>query len=109
MFPWRVSGWKVWVCCPACLFLVLHAIDEVCRRDSREAPRARSQAAVQVQFPTLSLTCATPSALPPIPAALLTYAGMGYALTASVAFPALSLFNLLRFPIMMLPQQASTG
>ena len=45
--------------------------------------------------------------LPRIPAALLTYAGMGYALTASVAFPALSLFNLLRFPVMMLPQQAS--
>ncbi|PRW61038.1 multidrug resistance-associated 1 isoform X8 [Chlorella sorokiniana] len=31
-------------------------------------------------------------------AALLTFAGMGYSLTASIAFPALSLFNLLRFP-----------
>lgn len=37
--------------------------------------------------------------------ALLTYSLMGYPLTAAVAFPALSLFNLLRFPVMMLPQQ----
>ncbi|PSC76242.1 multidrug resistance-associated 1 isoform X1 [Micractinium conductrix] len=38
-------------------------------------------------------------------AALLTYSAMGYPLTASVAFPALSLFNLLRFPVIMFPQQ----
>lgn len=38
-------------------------------------------------------------------AAFLTYSGMGYPLTASVAFPALALFNLLRFPVMMFPQQ----
>lgn len=31
------------------------------------------------------------------------YVAMGYELTASVAFPALALFNLLRFPILMLP------
>jgi ATP-binding cassette subfamily C (CFTR/MRP) protein 1 len=37
----------------------------------------------------------------------MTYSAMGYSLTASVAFPALSLFNLLRFPVMMFPQQAS--
>lgn len=30
---------------------------------------------------------------------------MGYELTAAVAFPALSLFNLLRFPVMMFPTQ----
>lgn len=29
----------------------------------------------------------------------------GYSLTASVAFPALALFNLLRFPIIMFPSQ----
>lgn len=29
----------------------------------------------------------------------------GYSLTASVAFPALALFNLLRFPVMMFPNQ----
>jgi len=34
-----------------------------------------------------------------------TYALMGYTLTASVAFPALSLFNILRFPVLMLPMQ----
>lgn len=38
-------------------------------------------------------------------AALLTYSMMGYPLTAAVAFPALSLFNLLRFPVMMFPRQ----
>jgi ABC-type multidrug transport system fused ATPase/permease subunit len=39
------------------------------------------------------------------PAAFLTYTLMGYELTAAVAFPALSLFNLLRFPVMMFPTQ----
>ena len=39
----------------------------------------------------------------------MTYSAMGYPLTASIAFPALSLFNLLRFPVMMFPQQASRG
>ena len=34
-------------------------------------------------------------------AAFLTYSAMGYNLTAAVAFPALSVFNLLRFPVMM--------
>lgn len=34
-----------------------------------------------------------------------TYSAMGYKLTASIAFPALALFNLLRFPILMLPSQ----
>ncbi|KAK9823545.1 hypothetical protein WJX72_003616 [[Myrmecia] bisecta] len=34
-----------------------------------------------------------------------TYVLMGYPLTASVAFPALALFNLLRFPVMMFPNQ----
>jgi len=38
-------------------------------------------------------------------AAFWTYALMGYTLTASVAFPALSLFNILRFPVLMLPMQ----
>eukprot|EP00198_Chlamydomonas_reinhardtii_P014120 XP_001703457.1 ABC transporter, multidrug resistance associated protein [Chlamydomonas reinhardtii] len=38
-------------------------------------------------------------------AAFGTFAGMGYNLTAAVAFPALALFNLLRFPIIMLPSQ----
>lgn len=33
------------------------------------------------------------------------HAALGYRLTASVAFPALALFNLLRFPILMLPSQ----
>jgi len=40
-------------------------------------------------------------------AAFWTYALMGYTLTASVAFPALSLFNILRFPVLMLPMQIS--
>lgn len=40
-------------------------------------------------------------------AAFMTYSALGYQLTASVAFPALALFNLLRFPVMMFPQQAS--
>lgn len=35
----------------------------------------------------------------------MTYSALGYSLTPSVAFPALSLFNLLRFPVMMLPMQ----
>jgi len=34
-----------------------------------------------------------------------TYALMGNRVTASVAFPALALFNILRFPIIMLPMQ----
>lgn len=38
-------------------------------------------------------------------AAFFTYTMMGYELTAAVAFPALSLFNLLRFPVMMFPTQ----
>ncbi|GIL43241.1 hypothetical protein Vafri_1038 [Volvox africanus] len=38
-------------------------------------------------------------------AAFGTHTAMGYTLTASVAFPALALFNLLRFPIIMLPSQ----
>ena len=38
-------------------------------------------------------------------AAFWTYALMGYTLDASVAFPALSLFNILRFPVLMLPMQ----
>ncbi|KAI3434886.1 hypothetical protein D9Q98_002940 [Chlorella vulgaris] len=38
-------------------------------------------------------------------AAFMTYSALGHPLTASVAFPALSLFNLLRFPVMMFPQQ----
>jgi ATP-binding cassette subfamily C (CFTR/MRP) protein 1 len=38
-------------------------------------------------------------------AAFLSYTAMGYPLTAAVAFPALSLFNLLRFPVMMFPTQ----
>lgn len=37
------------------------------------------------------------------------YTAMGYSLTAAVAFPALALFNLLRFPIVMLPGQVRTG
>ena len=49
--------------------------------------------------------------LPPIPcaAALMTYVALGNPLTASVAFPALALFNLLRFPVLMFPQQAGLG
>lgn len=38
-------------------------------------------------------------------AAFLTYSALGYSLTADVAFPALALFNLLRFPVMMFPTQ----
>lgn len=38
-------------------------------------------------------------------AAFTVYGALGYQLTAAVAFPALSLFNLLRFPLMMLPEQ----
>ena len=41
----------------------------------------------------------------PTCAAFLTYSACGYPLTASVAFPALALFNLLRFPVMMFPAQ----
>ena len=41
------------------------------------------------------------------PAGFLTYTLCGYPLTASTAFPALALFNLLRFPVMMVPQQVS--
>ena len=36
-------------------------------------------------------------------AAFAVYTAQGYALTPAVAFPALALFNLLRFPIIMLP------
>ena len=38
-------------------------------------------------------------------AAFGSYALWGYQLTAAVAFPALALFNLLRFPVMMFPTQ----
>jgi len=38
-------------------------------------------------------------------AAFSVYTFLGYPLTASVAFPALALFNLLRFPILMFPSQ----
>jgi ATP-binding cassette subfamily C (CFTR/MRP) protein 1 len=38
-------------------------------------------------------------------AAFFTYTWLGYELDASTAFPALSLFNLLRFPVMMFPTQ----
>ena len=38
-------------------------------------------------------------------AAFFTFTWLGYELEASVAFPALSLFNLLRFPVMMFPTQ----
>ncbi|GLC35697.1 hypothetical protein PLESTB_000485000 [Pleodorina starrii] len=38
-------------------------------------------------------------------AAFGTHTALGYPLTAAVAFPALALFNLLRFPIIMLPSQ----
>jgi hypothetical protein len=38
-------------------------------------------------------------------AAFGTYAFLGHPLTAAVAFPSLALFNLLRFPIVMIPQQ----
>lgn len=41
-------------------------------------------------------------------AAFVCYSLLGHPLTASVAFPALALFNLLRFPVMMLPSQIST-
>ena len=37
--------------------------------------------------------------------ALLTFAGAGGAVTPAVAFPALALFNLLRFPVIMFPRQ----
>jgi hypothetical protein len=39
-------------------------------------------------------------------AAFMTYSSLGHPLTAAVAFPALSLFNLLRFPLFVLPTQA---
>ncbi|KAK9847067.1 hypothetical protein WJX84_012280 [Apatococcus fuscideae] len=38
-------------------------------------------------------------------ASFTTFAALGFQLTAAVAFPALSLFNLLRFPIMQMPNQ----
>jgi hypothetical protein len=38
-------------------------------------------------------------------AAFGTYAALGHPLTAAVAFPSLALFNLLRFPLVMLPAQ----
>ena len=61
---------------------------------------------------SLWLTCISSMRHSPLPncslAALLTYSALGNDLTASVAFPALSLFNLLRFPVMMLPQQVGT-
>lgn len=38
-------------------------------------------------------------------ASFTTFAALGFQLTAAVAFPALALFNLLRFPIMQLPNQ----
>lgn len=38
-------------------------------------------------------------------AAFGTYTALGHTLTASVAFPALALFDLLRFPIVMFPEQ----
>ena len=38
-------------------------------------------------------------------AALLMFAGRGGAITPAVAFPALALFNLLRFPVIMFPRQ----
>lgn len=38
-------------------------------------------------------------------AAFGVYGLMGYQLTPAIAFPSLSLFNLLRFPLMMLPEQ----
>ncbi len=38
-------------------------------------------------------------------ASFTVYALMGNSLTSDVAFPALALFNLLRFPIMMFPIQ----
>ena len=38
-------------------------------------------------------------------AAFTVYGALGYQLTAAIAFPAISLFNLLRFPLMMLPEQ----
>ncbi|KAL6750031.1 P-loop containing nucleoside triphosphate hydrolase protein [Haematococcus lacustris] len=38
-------------------------------------------------------------------AAFGVHSAMGYSLTAAVAFPALALFNLLRFPIIMFPSQ----
>ena len=42
-------------------------------------------------------------------AAFGVHAALGYQLTAAVAFPALSLFNLLRFPIIMFPSQVQGG
>jgi ATP-binding cassette subfamily C (CFTR/MRP) protein 1 len=36
-------------------------------------------------------------------AAFSTYALLGHPLTAAVAFPSLALFNLLQFPIVMIP------
>ncbi len=41
----------------------------------------------------------------PILASFGAFTLLGYPLTASVAFPALALFNLLRFPLMMFPNQ----
>ena len=38
-------------------------------------------------------------------AAFVVYGAMGKTLSASVAFPAIALFNLLRFPILLLPMQ----
>ena len=40
-------------------------------------------------------------------AAFGVYAALGLPLTAAVAFPSLALFNLLRFPIVMIPMQVT--
>ena len=37
-----------------------------------------------------------------------TYSLIGYVLDASVAFPALSLFNILQFPLSVLPRQLNS-
>jgi hypothetical protein len=38
-------------------------------------------------------------------AAFATYSLLGYRLTPDIAFPALALFNLLRFPVLVFPSQ----
>lgn len=63
-------------------------------------PRSTASSSAPVRA---SLRCPYPA--PPPDAAFVTYWALGYPLTASVAFPALALFNLLRFPVMMFPAQ----
>jgi len=69
----------------------------------REVELAQVKAAAYLQSINMILFTAGPILISL--AAFGVFAALGEPLTASVAFPALALFNLLRFPIIMLPMQ----